>query len=494
MKKTILLIFGILTAFAATCQYNYINYKNYDRSALAVNGDTWRFNNHYYIKLNGVAVQLDQAITASNGLTRTVDDIALGGAIVGTTFIFGGGVGNLSWGTSGSVLNNFTVEATTINLITHSSGSGINLLAPSGQISVQPNSDLNLTTTSGSVKIATAGSERIEIENDGAIQYSGSTGTSGQVLTSNGNASTPTWQTPFPTIGGSIASTQVGYGSGANTVSSEADFTYNSTTNTILLAGGLVANDVDASEVRIQTLPSSVGVMYNTGNFAAGLRNEDDFHYDPTLNKLSLITPGGVSAVYGGNNLAVETTNSFTFNSDGGGGWIFDTNSGGGDLTLDVDDTFITNTPDTGGGSVLVRSASTGEMLLSNITLYYNTDGTYSPTINNTTNVTSSTSATCQFIQLHTTVNVSGVITLVPSLDVGLVSFDLSIPVGATLSNISMLGGTATYYDGNETESIVVFANTVTNTARFILQHDVADAPVANIISFTFQYRGAAIP
>jgi hypothetical protein len=92
---------------------------------------------------------------------------------------------------------------------------------------------INAISGNGAIALATASAERMRITNAGGISF-GSTGTaygtSGQVLTSAGNAS-PTWTTPSSggTIGGSIASTQLALGSGtANEIqgSSKLTFTY----------------------------------------------------------------------------------------------------------------------------------------------------------------------------------------------------------------------------------------------------------------------------
>jgi len=55
-------------------------------------------------------------------------------------------------------------------------------------------------------------------------------GTSGQVLTSAGAGSPPTWTTLTGTIGGSIAANQVGYGTGTNTLGGDADLIFDGTT------------------------------------------------------------------------------------------------------------------------------------------------------------------------------------------------------------------------------------------------------------------------
>ena len=60
----------------------------------------------------------------------------------------------------------------------------------------------------------------------GNMQQVSGVGTSGQVLTSNGAAALPTWQTAVGTIGGSIANTQVAVGSGANTIAGSSALTF----------------------------------------------------------------------------------------------------------------------------------------------------------------------------------------------------------------------------------------------------------------------------
>jgi hypothetical protein len=39
---------------------NWLHYNSYNRSASAANGDTWVYNNHFYVKLSGTDYQLDQ--------------------------------------------------------------------------------------------------------------------------------------------------------------------------------------------------------------------------------------------------------------------------------------------------------------------------------------------------------------------------------------------------------------------------------------------------
>ena len=96
-------------------------------------------------------------------------------------------------------------------------------------------------------------------------------GTSGQVLQSTGATSAPIWATASGsgTIGGTIAATQVGYGSGVNTLTSSADFifvsgkvTLNKTTGTNLQLGVTTSAQV-ADPVRL-----NMGASYSNAGGA----------------------------------------------------------------------------------------------------------------------------------------------------------------------------------------------------------------------------------
>lgn len=75
--------------------------------------------------------------------------------------------------------------------------------------------------------------ERLRILSNGAWSVGtngASYGTSGQVLTSNGNAA-PTWQTG----GSALTATQIGYGSGGNTLTGSSSFTWNETSKQLVV-------------------------------------------------------------------------------------------------------------------------------------------------------------------------------------------------------------------------------------------------------------------
>lgn len=96
--------------------------------------------------------------------------------------------------------------------------------------------------------------ERLRILSNGAWSVGtggAATGTSGQVLTSNGSGSAPTWQNAAAS---SLTSTQVGYGSGSNLLTGTANFTFDAT-NAGLFVGstttasnrGIVSQQSDAT-------------------------------------------------------------------------------------------------------------------------------------------------------------------------------------------------------------------------------------------------------
>jgi hypothetical protein len=65
--KSLFSVILCVISFSSIGQYNYLKYNDYNRSATAVNGDTWRYNNHFYVKLNGVDYQLDQQSGSLSG-------------------------------------------------------------------------------------------------------------------------------------------------------------------------------------------------------------------------------------------------------------------------------------------------------------------------------------------------------------------------------------------------------------------------------------------
>lgn len=197
------------------------------------------FNNTGGLSVAGSVGTAGQVLT-SNGTTTTwqTPTVGIGGTAASTQISYGTGVNTIGSEaaftyTAGSDL--LTVPNATVSTALNPSyltNGRVTLMGASG---LTDDSDLTFSTNTLSVPVlngvttlvlSSNSVERLEFENDGAWQVNGSAGTSGQVLVSNGDATTPTWQTLSASIGGTIAATQVGYGSGVNTLTSEAAFTY----------------------------------------------------------------------------------------------------------------------------------------------------------------------------------------------------------------------------------------------------------------------------
>ena len=141
---------------------------------------------------------------------------------------------NNSPGTSGQVLSS---TATGTDWITNSGGSslwtddGTNGISYSvankgvgiGQVSVNGTA-LSVT---GLARFASTTRFDSTIRFNSEVLAGTSAGTTGQVLTSNGAGNTTSWTTPSSggTIGGTAANTRIAYGSGVDTITSDADFT-----------------------------------------------------------------------------------------------------------------------------------------------------------------------------------------------------------------------------------------------------------------------------
>lgn len=111
--------------------------------------------------------------------------------------------------------------------------------------------------------------------------------------------------------------------------------------------------------------------------------------------------------------------------------------------------------------------------------------GTYVPTLYNTTNVTASTAYTCQYVRLSNIALVSGRVDIQPT-NAGAAStiLGMSIPIPSTFSAVEMLGGTAASNTVNQ--SIATLGDTVNNRATF----EFASASTVNMACyFSFAYR-----
>ena len=138
---------------------------------------------------------------------------------------------------------------------------------------------INAVSGNGAIALATASAERMRITAAGGISF-GSTGTaygtSGQVLTSDGNAS-PTWTTPSAggDIDGTATDTYVSYGSGPDTITAQADFAFVTSVanakrlrlmNSVIQTGTISATASGAlvGSIRYRTFSPQVGRTQST--------------------------------------------------------------------------------------------------------------------------------------------------------------------------------------------------------------------------------------
>lgn len=111
--------------------------------------------------------------------------------------------------------------------------------------------------------------------------------------------------------------------------------------------------------------------------------------------------------------------------------------------------------------------------------------GVYTPTITNGANVTSSSTAACQYLRVGDTVTVSGIVSIDPIIDNTITNFELSLPFAATLSSEGELAGTM----ASVTTTVdygPVFGNSTSHEAQFAW---VTQNTGAHAIAFHFTYR-----
>lgn len=137
------------------------------------------------------------AVGNANGIITTVSGFMV---VQPATSFFGNALylsaGAASFGTGGSV------EITGTNGVGSSDGGSITLDAGNapgsgfgGTINILAGT--SGSGTSGAINLQTGGFTRLSIQGNGEFQLNGLPGTSGQVLTSNGSGTAPTWSTPI---------------------------------------------------------------------------------------------------------------------------------------------------------------------------------------------------------------------------------------------------------------------------------------------------------
>jgi hypothetical protein len=111
--------------------------------------------------------------------------------------------------------------------------------------------------------------------------------------------------------------------------------------------------------------------------------------------------------------------------------------------------------------------------------------GTYTPTLTNSANITSSTALACQYMRVGSVVTVSGGVTVTPTLLATLTTLGLSLPVASTFAATQNLGGAANSA-ALASASAAMFADTA--NARATMQMvSVGNGAETFYFSFTYQ-------
>jgi hypothetical protein len=163
------------------------------------------------------------------------------------------------------------------------------------------------TGTSGSFRLNVGNTDRLVVQPDGEWNLNGSVGTAGQVLTSAGTGSTPTWTT----VSVSEPANQIVYGTGSG-VTSDAGFTFDSGTDTLTITSASNAL-IQAGATQSMTIDADAGVNLSsntfnavrvtaTGNAQAGLPSRttsatDGFPYIPTTTGTPVGTPTAITGM-----------------------------------------------------------------------------------------------------------------------------------------------------------------------------------------------------
>lgn len=140
-----------------------------------------------------------------------------------------------------------------------------------------------------------------------------------------------------------------------------------------------------------------------------------------------------------------------------------------------------------GGTDVAVADGGTGSSTAAGARTNLGfADGTYTPTLTNTTNVAASTAYVCQYMRVGNTVTVSGKMDLDATASAALTTVGISLPIASDFANDNELGGTAATNAGTITESFGINADATNN--RALMQGPVATA-VNHGIQFHFTYQ-----
>lgn len=112
--------------------------------------------------------------------------------------------------------------------------------------------------------------------------------------------------------------------------------------------------------------------------------------------------------------------------------------------------------------------------------------GTYTPTLTNVTNVTSSTAYQCQYMQVGSVVTVSGLLEVTPTAGASATELGISLPVASNFGANEDCGGSGESDEGYNI-GMAIRADATNNRAAMVWKTEVATA--SRNVYFSFTYR-----
>jgi hypothetical protein len=105
----------------------------------------------------------------------------------------------------------------------------------------------------------------------GELQVNGSAGNAGQVLTSNGTGSAPTWEDSSGGIAGTIAATEIAFGTGVDSIGGDSRLTWNTATGDLAITDSGSANTITLHTSPWPLIESTDSMNINIANNAGAL-------------------------------------------------------------------------------------------------------------------------------------------------------------------------------------------------------------------------------
>jgi hypothetical protein len=261
---------------------------------LSVNTQAFELSSTGSISINGTEGQSGYVLTSA-GPGLPAEWQAASGVVTATQIAYGSSTNSLTSSSS------FTYDDLTNTLTIGSTG------APVGYVSADPGQAISVSSDTG--VLLQVGNHDIALNAHGAIDINGSAGSSGYILTSAGVGAPASWLPASGTV--SLASTQVAFGSVANTVSSDSAFTYDSTSKT-LSVGGNNSLVIDGNNATITSTTTNGNIMLlpnGTGSVVVGVIGDS-----------SLGSEAGLS-LYAASDLSISTNGNTRVRIKQNGSW-----------------------------------------------------------------------------------------------------------------------------------------------------------------------------